>query len=1287
MKFSRSQRRRHSSTQQTTASTVPAFAVEALERKQLLSATNGTEDSQADVDPALQAYRDEVLTNTIALADLEYGELWGTETPRIWYWEYDVIAQAAADGDQLQALRVSDTNVQVAGVDEADIVETDGDFIYTLSGSELIIVRAASVDEPAEVVSRISLDSQPRSMFLTEGRLTIISSATSWTPMEAASLGVSGARSPQTRLTVFDVSDTSQPIVIDETIIDGTIDSARAVDDNVYLVVRNHSLPTLPDLDFVAKDQADADSPGQSVWRYETREEFVTRITALNEDRFPASIYQRANPDGPDQSLTRLGWLDSLNSEVSVTPEALVSVLKFDLEHLQAGPNDAFSYRSSNFGKSSTYATADALYLTTSHYDLSNRFRRAIGGPAAMITDVAVPAQGPSTVIHKIDLTGESLQLAATGTVPGSLDSQFSLDEHNGYLRVVTTTGVGWGGNDWANHLFVLEDVGEELVEVGAIRDLAPTERIYSARFDGDRGWMVTFRQTDPVFSFDLSDPTNPVVTGELKIPGFSDYLQMIDDDHLLAIGRDADENGRVLGLQISLFNISDPQNPMLLHRYNFSNQNWGHSEAQNNHLAFNYFAEDGILAVPDETWGRFQLVLLNVDPVDGISLAGDIASTDSPDDLWSSDFRNRIRRTVQIGDRLYAISANQIHLVHLNSPDEVESTVDLQDSQERPWDLHDLPWNFENPFDGELRLREIVDPDVDPQLLVSVDSDIVDSPEDISQYEFRLLDPETGEELAREITEQPELTLAQLPELASMDRVQVQARVLRERLANSDFSRWSELVTVGLSTAGDMLSEATQQVNSAKLEWAAIRDRVENGASQNLEQLLESYEVWISDADLMKRIALHTDLTDTTLPLNLEPGNYFTWVRGVFADGTKGEWSARQKLEIQATAPRLLKEAIATAANQIDLDWSATSNLSRFELQVTSPDGTETVLTASDLRKTSLQLIDELEPGTYFVRVRGFTSDDRPSAWSDPTTVTIAGRPEITKDGNSVSWAANAAERFEVWVSDSNNEQIFFSSNWQDAEVSDVLEELNLKDRPAGQFKMWVRSTMSDGSQTAWSAPEVIYHGIPDQVVLETAGHFGLSELPVIQWQQSDAIESYEVFIKRVGEAGAFLRQDQLTEAVLQMTEQFPEGDYQVWVRGALAGGGLTDWGPAHDFSVSDTPILSIVNNVASWTTELDASRYELWVNRYDEFGELLEARALHEREIIDSSFDLNSLADGNYGVWIRSVLNDGQGEIKSEWSSRANVVIERGSDLLGDLVDAVDDIIDDVIGDLDLF
>lgn len=1292
MTFSRLSRRRQTSNAVHAICAATSPIVEELERKQMLSAANEAGDvaaaenddsqtNEAEVDPSLQSFRNQVLANTLELADSEYTELWGTVTEPILRWQFDTIAQAVSD--QAIAFNTSETNVQVAGVDEADIVETDGTLIYTLSGSKLIIVRAATDDASAEIVSRISLENHPQSMFLTDGRLTVISSTHTRSTTNWLSTSLIPEAADQTRLTVFDVSDASQPTLIDETVVDGQFDSARAIENEIYLVVRNHGLPYLPDLNIVPNQNEDLLSNLNPTWRYETRQEYIDRISSLNDERIPPSIYQRSIQDGPTQPFVRLGWLEEQNSSVSLQPASLTSVIKFNLEHLETGPADVLSYRTSRFGQSLTYATADAIYIATQQYQFSNQVRTAQ-------LDSILAVQDPSTLIHKVDLTSDALQLAATGIVPGSLESQFSLDEHDGYLRVVTTTGTAWGGTDWANHLFVLEDTGSQLEQVGSITDLAPTERIHSARFDGDRGWMVTFRQTDPVFSFDLSDPTNPVVTGELKIPGFSDYLQMIDENHLLAIGRNATDEGRALELQISLFNIADPENPTLLHRYSFDPTGWSNSEASHNHLAFNYLAEDGILAIPLNAAAEFQLVMLNIDPVEGISLAGDIGTNESPENLsepWTTF--SPIRRSVQIEDRIYAISDTQVQVIHLDSPDEVQAYVNLENAADRLKDFIDLPWQFENPFDGSLRLREVLQDSIDRQLMLSVLSEAAGVADDISQFEFRLLDPETEEELVRQISDEPELLLTELSELDNLDQVLVQARVLRDRLVNPSFSRWSEAVTVTLSSAGELLSDTRQQVGSTMLEWAAIRDRVESAASagDSVEQLLQSYEVWISDAELMERIALHTDITDTQLPLDLAPGQYFTWVRGVFADGSKGDWSARENLLVLAQAPQLLTEVIATANNELNFDWEAVSDLGRFELQVTSSDGSETIYTTSDFNQTSLQLIDELAPGQYSVRVRGFTLNDRPSEWSDPVTVTIAGRPELILTDDQLTWTADTAEHFEIWVANAANERLFYTPSWNEPTISNVIADLNLEQQAAGQIKVWVRSVLPDGSKTSWSAPQTIYHQIPDRIIVETASLFGISDIPVLQWQDFSAIDSYEVFIKRVGEAGAFLRQDGLSGTSLALTEQLPAGDYQLWVRGALSTGGVTGWGDAHQFSVTDTPVLSIINNVASWTSELDAGRFELWVNRYDEFGQLLETRALHAQELVGNSFDLSILEEGSYGVWIRSVLDDGNEEVRSAWSSRANVVIDRGSDLLDEVVDAIDDIIGDVIGDLDLF
>ena len=154
------------------------------------------------------------------------------------------------------------------------------------------------------------------------------------------------------------------------------------------------------------------------------------------------------------------------------------------------------------------------------------------------------------TVIHKISYGEGKLEAVGKGTVPGTIDDSFSIDEYEGNLRVVTTDRNG-------NGLYILDP---DLKEIGRINNLAKDEQVYSARLMGDTGYFVTFRNTDPLFSVDLSDPENPEILGELKIPGFSEYLHPYGEGLLLGIGMDADEETGVTGgVKLSMFNISDP--------------------------------------------------------------------------------------------------------------------------------------------------------------------------------------------------------------------------------------------------------------------------------------------------------------------------------------------------------------------------------------------------------------------------------------------------------------------------------------------------------------------------------------------------------------------------------------------------------------------------------------------------------------------------------------------------------------------------------------------------------
>ena len=197
-----------------------------------------------------------------------------------------------------------------------------------------------------------------------------------------------------------------------------------------------------------------------------------------------------------------------------------------------------------------------------------------------------------------------------------------------------------------------------QLKILGQTPDLAPGERIYSARFDGERGFIVTFRQVDPLFAIDLHDPTNPKVVGELKIPGFSSYMQFIAENTILTIGRDADINtGRTRGMKISVFDVSDMKNLREIASKVLDEGSWQSSEAQSNHKEFTYFAKTGHLAVPMQSSsymnGQYtyqnELRLFHIDASIGVTDAGTLDT----DEFTSYP----IRRSIFADDVVYAIS------------------------------------------------------------------------------------------------------------------------------------------------------------------------------------------------------------------------------------------------------------------------------------------------------------------------------------------------------------------------------------------------------------------------------------------------------------------------------------------------------------------------------------------------------------------------------------------------------------------------------------------------------
>jgi uncharacterized secreted protein with C-terminal beta-propeller domain len=313
------------------------------------------------------------------------------------------------------------------------------------------------------------------------------------------------------------------------------------------------------------------------------------------------------------------------------------------------------------------------------------------------------PEQRPeATTVHKFRLYPGSIatDYRGSGVVKGRILNQFAMDEHDEHLRIATTTGH-LPSPDVHSTMSVLRDVEGELLVAGEVDGIAPTEDIRSVRFDGDVGFVVTFKKTDPLFVFDLSKADAPKIRGELKIPGFSTYMHLMDDSHLLTIGYDADDQGSFAwfqGVQLQIINVADLEDPRLIHKEVIGTRG-STSEATTNHLAFNYFGSRDLLAIPmticegsgsggsyahEMTFGG--LLVYNVTTDEGFDLLGGVphATPQSGPDYWSAcgnwwtNSNSLVQRSIFMESYVYSIAPDKINVAHIDDPAEVLVSIDL---------------------------------------------------------------------------------------------------------------------------------------------------------------------------------------------------------------------------------------------------------------------------------------------------------------------------------------------------------------------------------------------------------------------------------------------------------------------------------------------------------------------------------------------------------------------------------------------------------------------------------
>ena len=609
----------------------------------------------------------------------------------------------------------SGTNNQEAGVDEADFVKTDGYHIYYLQGKHLHIFGVPEFGAIEAASNMTFSDSTPVAMMLDGDQLVVISTMYPWAIADTHPVvdamgwdedyGMWRSNS-LTKFTVIDITDRSQPEVDRELFIEGSYITAREVNGTVRTIT--HASMNVPGvaswLNFpTGYWNLEYDDP----LRLEIREKLAFQQMQRNSEALGRLSLEELIPQVYEYSDGEI-VLHTMNDNACrefVAPEdslnrGISSIFSLDLT------SSSFDYEVDHIIGTypQVYASADVLVLAESSFS----------GWWFWGND----DMDETTNLHTFDISAPDATLyTGSGRIDGTVLNQFSISEHEGVLRVATTVGqwARWwmeGPEPMSSQLVTLvrsvdlETDQQVLVEAGKVDGIAPGERIWSARFDGDRAYIVTFEQIDPLWVIDVADETNPTILGELKVPGVSTYIHPLSKDHLLTIGfGPANEDGTGLdwaGTQLSLFDISDatdPQQSDVLRLSPVSKANeymwtWSWSEANYEHKAFQYWAPKSMLAVPLSTYrwvntnedggygyGYYEyitkLMLVDVNESDGsLSVYGEVNhsslfDTDGESYWW--DDRN-IRRSIFMGDFVYAISSAGVTATNLTTLEETDS-------------------------------------------------------------------------------------------------------------------------------------------------------------------------------------------------------------------------------------------------------------------------------------------------------------------------------------------------------------------------------------------------------------------------------------------------------------------------------------------------------------------------------------------------------------------------------------------------------------------------------------
>jgi inhibitor of cysteine peptidase len=559
----------------------------------------------------------------------------------------------------------STTNIQVQGVDEGDIIKTDGKYIYQVNHNRVVVVLADPAEKMSvtEIINFTGDQFTPQELYVDDNFLVVIGSSYQNQYIDRPLISPEAKIYPPLRnLTtlkaeIFDITDKSNIKKIREVALEGNYVSSRKVGSLLYLAANKY-------VDYY-RIMEDDETSALPFYQDTTMKDGGKTIPYREICYFPGRL---------EPNYLLVAGLDLSNPDQEMKVSA----------YLGAGEN--------------IYATQKNLYVAVTGYQDNS------AASAKKILPQPAP-QDVNTLVYKFTLDQGEVKYAAQGEVPGTILNQFSMDEHDGYFRIATTTGHSWRDDEFTskNNVYILD---EKMNRTGAIEDIAPGERIYSVRFMGDRGYMVTFKKVDPLFVLDLKDPEEPKILGALKIPGYSDYLHPYDENHIIGFGKDTIEISQkdwlgndagtmafYQGMKIALFDVSDVTRPVQKFQEIIGDRGT-YSELLYNHKALLFSREKNLMAFPVTvmeiknkdsgqnnipTYGEFVYqgaYVYRVDLENGFTLKGKITHLDPEDQAkagygWYESDKN-VSRIIYIGDSLYTLSQRMIKANDLNTLKEI---------------------------------------------------------------------------------------------------------------------------------------------------------------------------------------------------------------------------------------------------------------------------------------------------------------------------------------------------------------------------------------------------------------------------------------------------------------------------------------------------------------------------------------------------------------------------------------------------------------------------------------